>query len=447
MHGSSAKSWNESKNYVLVALTTILVFNYVDRVALGILLQNIKTDLALTDTELGFLSGLGFALFYSVMGIPIARWADRGNRVAIISITVIFWSIAVAACGLAGSFLQLLLIRICVAVGEAGCVPPSYSLIADYFDRAERPRANAIYGMGGAIATVIGFSVAGWLNQYYGWRTTFLVLGAPGVLLAAIAWSSLKEPRRLARSASNTHQNDLECGEDASSAGLAEVATVLWSNRTFRHLLLCFSVVLLFLYGVMQWQPTFFVRSYGLTTGKLGTWLALTWGIGSLAGSYVGGEFSSRYAANNERLQLKMMAGAVALSGIFSIFIYIVPDRNIAFALIFVSFVGLTTVNGPLIATIQTLVPRDMRAVSFALVFLVANLIGMGLGPLAVGMMSDTLRHWAGEESLRYALLALSPGYLWAAWHAWEASKSVSDDVALAADELEHIRHEYIQHG
>src|SRR6187431_1078222 len=183
------------KHYLLAALTVILTFNYMDRVALGILLQDIKADLHLSDTQLGFLSGIAFALFYSVMGVPIARWADRGNRVTIITLTTALWSVAVALCGVATSFTQLLLTRVAVAVGEAGCIPPAFSLIADYFNRGERPRASAIYGLGAPLSTVIGYFFSGWLNDLYGWRVTFMLLGVPGLVLAALAWFTLRDPR------------------------------------------------------------------------------------------------------------------------------------------------------------------------------------------------------------------------------------------------------------
>ena len=187
------------RNYLLAVLTVIALFNYVDRTALGLVLQNIKTDLQLSDTQLGFLSGIAFALFYSVMGVPIARWADRGNRVTIITLTTALWSVAVALCGVATSFTQLLLTRVAVAVGEAGCIPPAFSLIADYFNRGERPRASAIYGLAGVFSAVIGYFVAGWLNEFYGWRVTFVCMGAPGVALALLAWFTLREPRRQLR--------------------------------------------------------------------------------------------------------------------------------------------------------------------------------------------------------------------------------------------------------
>lgn len=410
------------KRYLLGVLMVILVFQCVDRVALGLVLQSIKIDLDLSDTQLGLLSGIAFALFYSVLGVPIARWADRGNRVAIISLTAFLWSAAVALSAMAGSFVQLLLIRVVVAVGEAGCVPPAYSLLADYFTRAERPRAAAIYGLGAPLGSVVGLFLAGWLNEIYGWRMTFVLLGAPGLLLAALAWWTLKEPRRAGHPGKSPETQAIQ-------PSMKEVWVTLWANTTFRHLLLCFAVMLFFLYGIFVWLPAFFIRSYGLTTGEVGTWLALTFGLGGMAGSYLGGALAARYAANNESLQLRAMAVAVASAGVLSVFAYLSSSPYVAFALIGVSSITLTTVNGPLFATIQTLVPERMRAVAFSLVWLFGNLIGMGFGPLAAGALSDSLRVWAGDESLRYALLILGPGYLWAGWHAWLASKTVAQDL------------------
>lgn len=427
------------KNYLLTVLLVILAFNYVDRLALGLLLQDIKVDLSLSDTQLGLLSGIAFALFYSLLGIPIARWADRGNRVTIISLTTALWSVAVALCGVAGSFLHLLVIRIGVAVGEAGCIPTAHSLIADYFTRAERPRAIARYMLGAPLSMVIGYFFAGWLNELYGWRVTFILLGAPGVVLAALAWSTLKEPR---------------CGQPAAEAGgmfadtalpqsataalssvqpsLKEVYSTLWSSRAFRHVLFCLSVVSFFGYGILQWKPAFFIRSYGLETGELGTWFAVIYGVGGLLGMYWGGELASRRAAHNERLQLKIMAVVYSSLGALSAGTYLSPNHYLAFGLTGLATLGSNAVTGPLFATIQTLVPPRMRAISLATIYLFANLIGMGLGPLAAGALSDAFRPWAGEESLRYALLALCPGYVWGAWHLWQASRTVTDDLNAA---------------
>lgn len=427
------------KRYLLSMLLVILAFNYVDRLALGLLLQDIKADLELSDTQLGLLSGIAFAFFYSIMGLPIARWADRGDRVKIIAITTALWSVAMSLFGVAGNFVQLLLIRVGVAVGEAGCVPPAHSLIAHYFTRAERPRAVGIYMLGGSVSMIIGYFLAGWINEAYGWRVTFMLLGLPGLLLSALAWFTLREPRRMQPGRHADDEVDLASEESiapvagtAAAPSMLEVCATLWSSVTFRHLLIGFSIMYFFGYGIGQWQPAFFIRSFGMETGELGTWLAVVWGGAGLLGTYCGGALASRHAANNESLQLRMMAAVYCGVGLISACIYLSPDQYRAFALMAVTAFGITTTTGPLFATVQTLVPQRMRATSIAIIYLFANLIGMGLGPLATGALSDALRPAYGEDSLRFALFALSPGYLWCGWHLWRASRTVRHDLRAA---------------
>jgi len=417
------------KKYLLTLLTTILVFNYVDRLGLGVVLQSIKVDLQLSDTQLGFLSGIAFAFFYAIMGVPIARWADSGNRVLIISLTALLWSISVILCGLTASFVQLLLVRVAVAVGEAGCIPPAFSLLSDFFSRAERPRAAAIYGMGGGISSLFGYFAAGWLNARYGWRLTFVALGAPGLLLAALAWFTLREPR-ISFSGRECNAGSYLASRDTPA--LKEVWTKLWSIRTFRHLLASLSALFFFIYGILQWQPSFLIRSYHFTSEQVGVCLSLIYGATGIFGPYVGGALAFRYAATNERRQLKMCAISVSCSAALWALAYACHSRYQTLALIACANFGLGIVNGPMFATIQTLVPEHMRATSFAIVYLSANLVGMGLGPLAAGILSDSLEGPLGTESLRYALLLLSPGFLWVAWHAWQASRTVLDDLAAA---------------
>jgi len=410
------------RNYLLAVLLLTLALNSVDRLALGLVLQNIKADLHLSDTQLGILSGIAFALFYSVMGVPIARWADRGNRVAIVSITTILWSAAMALCALAGNFAQLLLIRVGVAVGEAGCVPPAHSLIPDYFTRAERPRAVAIYTVGGTLGAVVGYFLAGWLNEFYGWRITFMLIGLPGLPLAALAWFSLKEPRR------GPHAPVTP----AEQARLKVVALTLWDNPTFRRLLFCLCMIAFFGNGILQWQPVFFIRSYGLATGELGTWFAVIFGLGGIVGSYAGGALASRYAAQNERLQLMVIAVGYGALTMIEAGAFWSHNRLVAFGLTGIGAAAGAMITGPLFATIQTLVPERMRATSIALIYLFSNLIGMGLGPLLAGILSDVLRPVFAQESLRYSLLLLCPGYLWAARQLWLASRTVMADLAAA---------------
>jgi MFS transporter, Spinster family, sphingosine-1-phosphate transporter len=280
------------------------------------------------------------------------------------------------------------------------------------------------------------------LNQLYGWRVTFIFIGLPGLVLAALAWFTLQEPRHR-KQASQVSVPACSSPEafcvDASSLGATalrqpqasfkEVCFTLWANRAFRHLLFASSVMYFFGYGIWQWMPAFLIRSHRLQTGEIGTWFAIILGAGGLLGTYWGGELASRYASNNERLQLRVMSGVVASLGFICPFIFLTHNHYLAFAIMGFATVVWRTTDGPLVATMQTLVPSQMRATSIAVVFLFANLIGMGIGPLMTGVLSDAFRPWAGNESLRYALMAMSPGYLWCGWHAWRASQTVTRDL------------------
>jgi MFS family permease len=284
--------------------------------------------------------------------------------------------------------------------------------------------------LGGPLSVVIGFFLAGWLNEFYGWRATFLILGLPGFILALLSRFTLREPRR-ARPAADaaTFQRAESADSSFDQPSLQEVCVTLWRNGTFRHVLLCFSVLTFFGNGIAQWQAAFFIRSYGLKTGELGTWFTLIYGVAGVLGLYLGGEWASRAAANDERLQLRTMAVIYAGFSVIAALIYLVPSYHWAFALLALWALAGSLTNGPLFAIIQTLVPARMRAMSIAITYLFANLIGMGLGPLAAGALSDALRPLFAEDSLRYALLLLCPGYFWSAWHAWQGSKTVARDL------------------
>jgi MFS family permease len=425
-----AGSETRKRNYVLALLTIVLAFNFVDRFALGIVLEDIKKDLHLTDTQLGFMSGIAFALFYSTMGIPLARWADHGNRAKIISLTTALWGVMVALCGAAGNFVQLLLIRMMVAVGEAGCIPTANSLLADYFNRAERPRAAAILAVGPSIGIAVGYLGAGWLSAAFGWRLMFAILGFPGLILAFVFLTTVSDPRTFATDSNNANSNSHPFQKSISEGQNSFMAIAeLLKIRTFVHILLGLSVTSFFAYGILLWQPTFFARSHHLSRSALGMWFATILGIGGILGSVCGGEWASRKAASNERRQLTTAAFAYVIVGTLAPVAYLASNYILAFGVLFAVNFLTAVINGPFISTIQTLVPARIRAVAFAFVFMVANLIGMGLGPLAVGALSDFLRPFKGEDSLRYALLTFTPGYIWAAWHYWMAGRTVMQDL------------------
>jgi MFS family permease len=336
-------------------------------------------------------------------------------------------------CGLAGSFLQLFLVRIGIAVGESGCHPPAHSLIPEYFPRPERARAMARYMLGVPIGLTSGYFIGGWLNELYGWRTTFIIIGLPGLLLASLAAFTLREPRRLATAVALTSTKPA-----SNHAKFKDVAVILWSRKTFRHLLLAFLTWYFFGWGLVQWMPTFFIRSHGLPSAELGTWMAITHGAVGLLGTWVGGEWASRYAARNERLQLAGLAVVFLLYAACSAVVHVAPNHYWAFGAFAVANIVSFTVGGPLFALVQTLVPPRMRATALALITLLPSFVGAGLGPTGLGMLSDALQAWAGQESLRYAMLIYCPGFAWTAWHLWRARRTVADDIELAQIDHEH---------
>lgn len=406
------------KHYLLAVLTIVAVFNYLDRFVLSLLLEPIKQDLQLSDSQLGLLTGFAFALFYAVAGVPIARWADKGNRNTIVAVTTGLWSCMLALSALVGNFAQLLLVRMGVAVGEAGCLPPAQSWISDYFDRAERPRAIAIYFMCFPIAVIIGYLGGGWLAEQVSWRTTFLVIGLPGIFLAILVKLTLPEPRLKQKASFHSEVPPLRV-----------VIKTLWQQRTFPHIVVAFLVAYLFGAGIFVWLPSFFIRSHGMDIGEIGAWLALTNGVCGLIGTYLGGFLSTRYAEGRESLHMRAASLSFIVASLLYMVAYISSNKYIALACIAtLSFLGSLTI-GVVFSAIQNLVVERMRSVAVALVFLLSNLIGAGLGPLLAGVLSDLFAPLFGQESLRYALLLLSPGYLWAAYHYWKAGNTIEEDI------------------
>jgi MFS family permease len=369
------------------------------------------------------------------MGVPIARWADRGNRITIIATTSALWSVMILFCAAAGNFLQLLTARIGVAVGEAGCIPTANSLIATHFTRAQRAKATAFFLLGGPLSALIGYLLAGWLNELYGWRLTFLFLASPGVFLAVLARATLRDPRSNGSPSASTEdgrQAQLIWNSVNARSGIGDVFRILSRNPTYRNLVYGFACMSFFSYGLSKWQPAFFIRSHGLGTAELGAWLTFVFGVGGLIGTYLGGELTSRLYAGREEFQLELIALVYAAFGVLSLLVYQSNDHRIAFGLMFIVAVGGGLALAPLFAILQSLVPERMRATSIALIYLLANLVGMGLGPLAVGIISDGLNPSFGSDSLRYALSLFCPGYFIGAWFFFRASATVHFDMKQA---------------
>jgi MFS family permease len=404
-------------------------------------LQDIKVALDLSDSQLGLLGGIAFSFFYALMGLPIARLADRGLAVEVIALTIALSSISVALCGAAHALVPLALARIGVAFGDAGTLPPAQSLIASHFSRGERPRATAIFFLGGSVSAAIGYSAVGWLIEFYGWRVTFAIIGLPGLAFAGLAWIALDRFRRSRGFLTFVHAHMCSLASWRSSLtgpGYVAVCFDLWLNRTFRSLLFGQTLLVFLGSGVTQWNAVFFVRSYGLGTGELGIWLGAITTV-ALVGTYAGGMLASRYAASNERLQL--YAVSIALVGYSAVAagIYLAPSYQIALAMKAACALGAAAMMGPVFSVFQTVVPSTVRATALAFLYLVANLVGMGLGPFFVGALSDTLHPVFGDESLRYALLATCPGYVLSAWYFWRASRTVTREIARLSDEQDDV--------
>ncbi len=430
------KAWRY-EYFLLAVLMLGLTFTNLDRQVLGLSMQSLKRELHLSDGQLGFLTGISFAIFFSIMGFPLARLADRGDRVRLISVTTALCSVAVSLCGAAVTFGQLLLIRIGVAVGETGFVPTANSLIADYFPKAERARALSIYLFGGPLAVIISYIGGGWTIEYFGWRAAFFIMGAPGALVAALCWFGLREPRRngFDRGGSRSQAEIFtETPVAPGDASLRQTIVTMLRSATFRELLYSNTLISFVEYGRQQWSAAFYMRSFGLDTSKTGTALAIVYGLSALFGLYLGGWIATRFVPNRERLQLRLVSAGYITGGVLYSLGAWTDSLQVALALGSLGSLVSYMTGGPFLAILQELVPPRMRAQATAFTFLVGNLIGMGMGPLVAGLLSDTLHSKYGDESLRYTLLVFCSGYFWIAWHCWRAGDSVRRDLAKVSD-------------
>jgi len=383
------------RGYVLLVLTGVYTFNFIDRQILVILQESIKTDLGLSDTQLGLLTGFAFALFYVTLGIPIARLADRSNRKNIIAISLTVWSAMTALSGFAQNYWHLLLARIGVGVGEAGGSPPAHSIISDYFPPEKRATALSIYSMGIYIGILFGFLAGGWIDQYFGWRMAFMAIGIPGIFYALIVFFTVKEPIK--------GQNDAPVQQKAAPSDLKTVTKHLLSFKTFVYLAFACGLTTFGSYGVGNFTPPFLARVHGLDSITIGTWLSMTSGIGGGLGTFLGGYFADKLGRKDIRwyLWISILAGALKLIPATIIF-FGENSQTVLIATFFSTF--LTGIFlGPSLAVVHNLVHAKMRAFASAILFFVLNLIGLGFGPMVIGMLSDALEPTYHELSLRWA--------------------------------------------
>jgi MFS family permease len=424
---------NAYRYYVVWLLFAVYVLNFVDRQILSILNEQLKAEFGLSDTQLGLLGGVAFAALYSVLGLPIARWADRSSRVNIIAVAIVVWSAFTALTSFAKVTWHLVVARIGVGIGEAGCSPPAYSLISDYFDRQRRGTALSIYSMGVYGGSFVGLLIGGLVAEEYGWRMAFLVAGVPGLVLAVIVKLTLREPPR-----------GLSDPPDATRAPPPEAATVmrnLWAKRSFRWLSFAAALHALAAYGVGHFYASFLVRSHGLSVGQVGQVLGVIVAVGGIAGTFVGGYLSDRYCNRHNDLRYYLFVPAVLLAINIPVgqLVYGVSGRT-AVLLTMVPYIALSaSYLAPGIAVTHRLVTVSERAVASALLLLIINLIGLGLGPYVAGVTSDLLREMfiaggatasqASGDGLRWSLRILTLINVFSVWFYFLGARRLREEA------------------
>ncbi len=413
------------RHYALAILTLTYILNYMDRQILSILLQPIKEEFGAADWMLGLLSGFSFALFYATLGIPIAMLADRVNRRNVIAASLAIFSIMTIFCGMAVQFWQLLLARIGVGVGEAGTSPPSHSMIADLYPPHQRATALAIFATGVNIGLMIGLFGGGWIAQHYGWRMAFLVAGIPGLLLAAFIMVGLREPPR--------GHSENRTARTQQRLRFITVFSTLMRQRTFRHLSFAAALNAFVGYGAVAWTPAFLIRSHGMSLEQIGIILALMFGILGFTGTIFGGRMADMLTTRDIRWQMWVPGIAIIVAGPFGLGFYLLDDTTLALVFYAVPVLVGTIYLGPTFAATQALSPLHMRAAAAALLLFIINIIGLGLGPMIVGLVSDLLAPTFAQDSLRWALLIVGIVNFWSGAHFILAARTLKADMDATA--------------
>lgn len=432
--GAEAQTSRVYRRSALLLLTLVYVFNFVDRQVLNILAEAIKRDLALSDTQLGIVTGLAFALFYSLLGIPIARFAERADRPRLIAVALSVWSLFTLLCGAAGSFAQMLVCRLGVGIGEAGGVPPSHSLIAEFSPKARRAVALAIFSTGLPLGSFIGLGFGGVLGDALGWRRTFVAAGAPGLLIALVVLLVLKEPRRA---------NPMPAARAAQEPLRTSLASFL-GTATYRWTVAGGALQAVVLYGTGAFLAPFFLRAHGpelaalaaglglKANGFLGLAFGVTVGLAGAVGTFCGGWLADRFHTGS----LKSYVTVPALAGWLSIpaFLLVLNARDVAAAFLALGFANamINAYFGPMHATCQGVAGAGRRATVSAVTLVIVNLVGLGVGPPLVGMISDYAHGpmaMASKDALRLALMAISTVSLPAGLAFWRARATIDADT------------------
>jgi MFS family permease len=371
------------KAYALLVLVVIYTSNFIDRQIIGTVGQAIKVDLKLTDTQLGLLSGIAFAALYSLLGVPIARLAERYSRVTIISVSLALWSAFTAACGLATNFLNLFLARVGVGIGEAGCSPSAQSLISDYYPPQKRATALAIYSLGIPLGSLFGAVLGGQIAQSFGWRSAFMIVGLPGILIAIIARMTLKEPIRGAY--------DPPAASDKLPS-LGAVSKRLFTKPAWMHVAFGATLSSFAGYGIAFFAVPFLLRGpFGLDLKTAGGAYGVVGGLAAAVGVFLGGLITDLIGKGSRSAYAIVPGVGFLIAAPLYVWAFMQPTLTSMAAVVIAPLILQYLYLGPTFAITHNLVEPRMRASATAILFLPINLIGLGFGPPFVGWLSDTL--------------------------------------------------------
>lgn len=408
---------------VLVLLAAVNAFNHLDRQIVSIVLEPIRAEFALSDIQLGLLSGLAFALLYTTLSIPAALWAVSHSRVNLVAASAALWGAMTLACGLAQNFGQLLLARVGVGVGEAGCQPAGQAMVSDLYRPGERSGAMAFFSAGVNAGVFLAFLVGGVVGQFWGWRAAFLVAGAATLVLALIVRLSVREPLR-------TADRPEMAADGGPSALFAQTARLMWADPVLRNIALGAMLTAATTYGTLAWLPSFLVRSHGVGIAQAGIALSLIAGIGGFFGTWLGGTMSDRLRRRDLRWTLWFVALGYLATKPLSAGFYLADGFVLAMVLFALPAMTAGLFQGPAVATIHERVPSHLRPVASAIFLVLINLIGFGLGPLIAGVLSQFVFASLGEESLRWALLTLQVVGVWGGLHFWLSGSALGRSAA-----------------
>jgi len=403
--------------YALTILGSVAFLAYLYRMLWSVLSISIKAEMGLSDTEIGLLGGLGFALSYAITSLPFSFVIDLGNRVRILSACAAVWALASVGCGLAGSVPILLAARLLVGVGEAGLLPSSYSLLVDFVPTHKRAFAFGILDALGALGVMAGVSISGWMSSSIGWRNTFVYLGIPGILAAGVLLFTVHEPSQKA------------LYNVAGAEQYWQRLSSLVRRPTFRWLTGMFTLHIMTYYASIQWLPSFFSRSYQMSLTDVGFSVGSVCGISGIVGSLVGAFISPRFIARNRQWELRIPAIAYIAGLPLFLTVYLVHDIHIALVALFCAVLTTSVASAPALAAIQSVARANIRATAVALVMFFSAVIGQGGGPLLVGVISDRLRSRIGIDSLRFALVAVSFALLAASFCAYRGARHLPADL------------------